>query len=218
MADLTHNELCRLAVTWLQRPASRYGPGCQVAFSEAKAADNGEIPDAIGFRALGWERCSVLVEAKATRSDFLADRDKPHRTDPTTGIGTYRYFLAPAGIIDVSELPARWGLVEVRKRTLKVVCGHTVAKGASAVWWHDCNHERELSLLTLMLARVGDVEKYQRDLKIARNHWSRLAKANDELRAKVKDLQLQLRAQRGDGVEAVATRAAIRQRLSEAAA
>jgi hypothetical protein len=106
---LTHRQLCDLAVKWLQRPASRSGPGCQVAFSECRADWKGETPDAIGFRAAVFKEASVVVEVKVSRADFLADRKKPHRIDPSLGMGTYRYFMAPAGLISPEELPARWG-------------------------------------------------------------------------------------------------------------
>lgn len=96
---LTHRQLCDLAVKWLQRPASRSGPGCQVAFSECRADWKGETPDAIGFRAAVFKEASVVVEVKVSRADFLADRKKPHRIDPSLGMGTYRYFMAPASLI-----------------------------------------------------------------------------------------------------------------------
>jgi len=34
--DLTHKDLCALAVGWLKRSSSRMVPGCQVAISETQ--------------------------------------------------------------------------------------------------------------------------------------------------------------------------------------
>lgn len=164
---LTHRQLCDLAVKWLQRPASRSGPGCQVAFSECRADWKGETPDAIGFRAAVFKEASVVVEVKVSRADFLADRKKPHRTDPSLGMGTYRYFMAPAGLISPEELPARWGLIEVGDRSsLNVVCGHVLLKYREEDnWRHEPALNAEWTLLVRMLNRVGDVEKAQGCLK-----------------------------------------------------
>jgi hypothetical protein len=76
----------------------------------------GETPDVFG---LGYT--TMLVECKATRSDFLADSDKPFRRNPEQGLGDLRYYFAPEGVIRVEELPANWGLVEVHGKQNKKV-------------------------------------------------------------------------------------------------
>lgn len=192
MSALTHRQLCDLAVNWLQRPGSRSGPGCQVAFSESRGDWSGETPDAIGFRAAVYKECSVLVEVKVSRADFLADRKKPHRVDPKLGMGVYRYFMAPAGMIRVDELPPRWGLIEVSaKGAPKVVAGHVLLKYRDEdVWTHERAIEREWTLLTRMLNRVGDVEKAQNALKESRNLNARLIKETEQLRKRVQELEL----------------------------
>lgn len=45
---------------------------------------------------------------------------KVFRLNPGMGMGRYRYFLAPAGLIDVSELPPLWGLLEWDGRWIHV--------------------------------------------------------------------------------------------------
>lgn len=89
---MTHSEPCKLAVGWLKRPHSRGGHGCTVAIDECLTGWTGEIPDAIGFRFSGRVgdpgSGTVLVECKVTRSDFLADRSKPHRE--SGGVGNWR--------------------------------------------------------------------------------------------------------------------------------
>ena len=101
---MTHAQLVEKAVRWLRRYR------CGVILSE-QACVSGEMPDAIG-----WKRAchSVLVECKVTRSDFLADRVKPFRLKPTRGVGCERFYLVPAGLIRREELPAGWGLLELR--------------------------------------------------------------------------------------------------------
>ena len=83
-----------------------------------QACISGEVPDAIG-----WKRAqhSVVVECKVTRADFLADREKPFRRKPETAVGCERFYLIPAGLLDVAELPAGWGLLEHRARKITIV-------------------------------------------------------------------------------------------------
>jgi hypothetical protein len=112
---MTHEGLVDLAVHWLR---SSYG--CGIILSE-QACCSGEIPDVIGWKG----RCrSVLVECKVSRSDFLADRNKPWRIDAEGALGCERYYLAPAGLIAQAELPPGWGLLQVcgRKVEVAVAC------------------------------------------------------------------------------------------------
>jgi len=90
---------------------------CGVVLSE-QACANGEMPDAIG-----WKRAchSVLIECKVTRSDFLADRAKPFRTKAEKGVGNERFYLTPASLVKVEELPAGWGLLELHKGRIEKV-------------------------------------------------------------------------------------------------
>jgi hypothetical protein len=108
---MTHPKLVEKAVAWLRRY------GCSVVLSEQSCA-SGETPDAIG-----WKRgChSVVVECKASRADFLADKDKPFRVKPAIGMGCERFYLAPPGIVRPDELPAGWGLLDLRGREVLVV-------------------------------------------------------------------------------------------------
>ncbi|WP_219118472.1 adenylosuccinate synthase [Janthinobacterium sp. UMAB-56] len=182
----THQDLCSLAVNWLQRAPGRSGPACQVAFSEAKGGWNGEIPDAIGFRTAAEDEGSVVVEVKVSRSDYLADRAKAHRQDGAAGMGLYRYFMVPEGIIAVHEMPPRWGLVEVTpKGILRVLSGHvTVKRAEQPAWRHERAISREWLLLASMLSRVGNVEAMHTELKRVKNEQARLARELDALRAR----------------------------------
>jgi len=181
-----HRELCSLAVNWLQRPPGRSGPACQVAFSEAKGGWNGEIPDAIGFRTAAEDEGSVVVEVKVSRADYLADRGKAHRQDGALGMGLYRYYMAPEGMISPQELPQRWGLVEVSpKGILRVLAGHvTGMRAGQAAWRHERAIEREWLLLASMLSRLGNVEAMHTELKKAKNEQARMARELDVLRTR----------------------------------
>jgi hypothetical protein len=106
-----HEKLVEKAVAWLR------SYGCGVVLSEQSCA-SGETPDAIG-----WKRAchSVVVECKISRADFLADREKPFRRKQEIGMGCERFYLAPVGLLLGSELPADWGLLEIRGRQIEMV-------------------------------------------------------------------------------------------------
>ena len=107
---MTHAQLVERAVRWLRSYR------CGVVLSE-QACVSGEMPDAIG-----WKRAnhSVLVECKVTRSDFLADRAKPFRQKPQQGVGCERFYLTPPALVKIEELPAGWGLLELRRGRIEV--------------------------------------------------------------------------------------------------
>ncbi|MBY7854272.1 hypothetical protein KW429_11250 [Vibrio fluvialis] len=90
------------AIRWMKKQ------GFSVVASNIRAAQSREIIDAIGFRDL----CSILIESKVSRSDFLADRKKPERQKGAKGLGTYRFYICPVGLIEPQEvLPLGWGLL-----------------------------------------------------------------------------------------------------------
>lgn len=111
MSQQTHTELVALGAKWLRKQ------GFPVVATELVAAGCKEYPDVIGFRST----CSAVVEVKVSRADFLADRLKPHRMDGS-GMGLYRFFLAPAGVVEPEDLPARWGLLQAHgQRVVEIV-------------------------------------------------------------------------------------------------
>lgn len=180
---MTHAELCALALKWLKRPNSAGGPGCAVALSECRTGWDGEIPDAIGFRCAEPNPGSVVVEVKVSRADFLADSRKPHRAGG--GVGDWRYYMAPEGVISLSDLPTGWGLLEVNSRGhIKIRRGHAAyfKSGYSelcrqATLWRflDVDAERERFLLVRVLANTGDPQKSLDMLREANNRASRHA-------------------------------------------
>ena len=186
-ASLSHKDLCALAVSWLQRPKSRGGPGCTVALTETTNWINHEIPDAIGWRPYAQAMSgSVVVEVKVSRADFLADAAKPHRRQPALGMGAYRYYMAPAGLIAVDELPPQWGLVEITPRGhMKARAGHVLlGYNDKDTWRHPYNEYAEIGTLAMCLNRVGDPQKLQDRLRELGNINARLVKRNEELTAR----------------------------------
>lgn len=120
----THAALVALGVRWARRQ------GFSVAHGELGTQSTREIPDVVAFNA----RCSLVIECKTSRSDFLVDSKKPWR-QPGNGVGHYRFYLAPEGLLQATELPQtpRWGLIEVgARRRMNLVAGPM--NGKSNLW------------------------------------------------------------------------------------
>ena len=66
---------------------------------------------------------SLLVECKVSRADFLSDRGKPFRADPAKGVGDWRFFLCPTGLIQAEEVPKGWGLLYTTGSRITAVQG-----------------------------------------------------------------------------------------------
>jgi len=116
-SDHPHDFLCKEAVRWLLGKGSRYGK-CKVAAYEVNTLAISETPDAIGFSYNGDR---LLVECKVSRSDFLRDKKKSFRKDPGHGIGCFRYYLVPEGLVAYDEIPDRWGLIYRTSKGLKMI-------------------------------------------------------------------------------------------------
>jgi hypothetical protein len=135
---MTHSQLVQKAVQWLRSYR------CGVVLSE-QACASGEMPDAIG-----WKRAchSVLVECKVSRADFLADREKPFRQKAKLGMGCERFYLTPVGLTCPAELPFGWGLLELRIRSISMLCPAAKNLRSAAGFRH------EMNLLLASLRRV----------------------------------------------------------------
>ncbi|WP_228203396.1 adenylosuccinate synthase, partial [Acinetobacter sp. CFCC 10889] len=180
MTELNHRKLCEIGARFLKRPESANGHGCHFAIVEP--ACYGENPDVFGIRH-GVNTLTFLLEAKMSRSDFLADKKKPHRMNPETGIGKYRYFICPNGLIKPEELPEKWGLIYVSPKGIcKVIAGilaapkikyycewsktnkshidhKAVEENFKTLAFNERNFQNEMNLLTMALARLADAEE-----------------------------------------------------------
>lgn len=105
----SHDRLVHLGARWLKRN------GFPVVATELKCVGSREQPDVIGFRS----SCSAVIEVKVSKGDFYSDRKKPERAGG--GLGIYRFYLCPVGLIHPNELPDRWGLLEVEGRKVNAV-------------------------------------------------------------------------------------------------
>ena len=99
-----HSTIVAMGVRWLSRQCS------VVLYEFSTAAD--ENPDVIGWAPAAG---SVLIECKLSRSDFLRDAAKTVRRNPRAGMGQRRYYLCPSDVIQVKDLPPKWGLLSATR-------------------------------------------------------------------------------------------------------
>lgn len=136
---MNHADLVARAARWLH-----YSQKHSVVLVEIGSTS--ERPDVIGWRG-GF---SSLVECKASRADFLADRKKVFRAHPETGMGEHRWYCAPPGIVSVDDLPEGWGLVEPFARSMRVA-----RKPAKIFGLGLAHHRDQQRLLQSALERVA---------------------------------------------------------------
>jgi len=107
MMNITHRQLCIIASKYL-----RSKKGANRTYSICELERVGESPDAFGFGG----GLTYLIEAKASRSDFLSDKRKYFRRDMIQGVGELRSYICPTGLIKESDLPEYWGLLYVNAK------------------------------------------------------------------------------------------------------
>lgn len=133
----THSQLVQAAAKWLESRRN------SVIVTEL--ATHGEEPDAIGWRG----RRSTLIECKTTASDFRADAKKLFRKRAEMGMGQQRFYMAPPGVIKLTDLPRGWGLLEYNLDINRV----QVRRPSSL--FRACNSRHELEILLSVIKRTG---------------------------------------------------------------
>lgn len=106
---MTHAELVLAAARWLRRRRR-----CRPVFAELVSAAS-EIPDAIGWT--GWD-CHV-VECKTSCNDLRRDAKKPHHI-AALAAGSYRWILAPTGVLEATDIPPGHGWIETTGKRIVV--------------------------------------------------------------------------------------------------
>lgn len=149
----THADLVEAGRQWLlRRRAGNLASGrrsrgvCSVVLTEM-VTQVSETPDVLGW----YGGVSIVIEAKASRADFLADRKKSFRRHPENGLGQFRYYIAPKAMITASELPDGWGLIEVSGDD----AGRVRVARESQVF--SARHDNEVAVLISLVRRL-DVE------------------------------------------------------------
>ncbi|AOJ79201.1 hypothetical protein WS86_00210 (plasmid) [Burkholderia savannae] len=215
--QLSHAELVELSARHVKKI------GFPVVGKEVRAWYSREEGDVIAFRSTS----SLLVEAKCSRSDFRADARKPERTNG--GLGVYRFYVCPAGLIHAEEVPERWGLWWVDGRKITQIKGpvgnhwppynaaSTVADWARFMHQPDVAAERAVMF---SIARRRSLsrsdERYEAMLHDARRRADQLARNNDALAEQNRELQAKLvMAKNGyDGDRVNEMRTAIRRKVT----
>jgi len=145
--QITHDQLIDIGRKWLIKPYSACAPyghcGCAVVLSELSANTwMAEIPDIIGF----CTRKTILIECKASRADFNADKNKVFRKLPEMALGNQRWYLAPIGIIPAEKVPDKWGLLEVSGGKVQIT------KRAEL---QERNYQSEINMLLSTMRRLN---------------------------------------------------------------
>jgi hypothetical protein len=152
MNEATHRDLCKIAAKYLKTHGIT--PFQRATYAVCELERQGESPDAFGF---GYH--TQLIEVKVSRSDFLADKKKFWRQNPKEGLGNFRSYLCPAGLIMKEELPDNWGLLYYENNKVVVI---------KRPEWQVSAHESEIHLITNILRREGikpQVFSYKKYLK-----------------------------------------------------
>jgi len=139
MPELSHADLVRRGAYWL---FTRKKKRCSVVVTEI-ASNAFEEPDVLGW----YGGAAILLECKATRRDFLGDFKKRHRHASEQGVGYYRSYFVPKGLVAVKELPKRWGLIEVSGRRVRIV--------RNSMPFYKRNQIGESAILLSCLKRIG---------------------------------------------------------------
>ena len=159
MPSKLHNQLVAIAERHLRSTML-----CWPVLTEPDSL--GEEADAIGWKtAKEGREVTHVIECKASLADFRADKGKEHRLDPSIGMGVYRWFLTPEGLVEPFDCEeVGWGLLEWD--------GKSVNRKHPSEVFHARNVNREILLLrnacknlehagarTANEARPGNIEK-----------------------------------------------------------
>lgn len=101
-----------VALAWFQyRLLKRYG----IPEREIR-----ELPD--GMHVFECPSLLIVIEAKATRSDFLSTfNDSEHHSNRKSPVGSLHWVVANREIVHPGEVPSFWGLLEPSGRGLREI-------------------------------------------------------------------------------------------------
>lgn len=143
---MKHKDLVEIGWKWLRKR-------CGVAFKEI-VSYNKETPDVIGF--MSGE--SILIEVKVSRSDFLRDKKKYHRGQSLNGMGKYRFYMCPEGLIRTEDLPSYWGLLWVNEKGKVEIVHNPYCPNPTGNIWRggfDCDVRAEHRFMYSILRRMN---------------------------------------------------------------
>ncbi|MFH2141389.1 MAG: hypothetical protein ABIJ97_03125 [Bacteroidota bacterium] len=106
-----HDRLIKMGIAWLDI-------FCDLVIPEPYNNNVGEIPDIIGYKNGG--RITYLIECKSSRTDFENEWKKGKRIE-YGGMGNYRYYLIPEGMVESQEIDTAWGILEFDGALINVI-------------------------------------------------------------------------------------------------
>lgn len=112
----------------------------------------GEVPDAIGWTS--W--CSILMECKVSRRDFLKDKQKVFRCQmPDQGMGNWRFYFVTSNVaVSPEDMLPGWGAYRITKAGLiEHVCGVKFSSNAIPPF-QSVNTRAELQMLRSKCRRL----------------------------------------------------------------
>lgn len=181
----THKELCVISAAWLKKTLR-----CTISINEPKGIK--ENPDAIGWKFTygnSVKEGSILIECKTSRADFKNDAKKPSRINPETGLGNWRYYLCPEGIIKEEDLPEKWGLLYINEKGKIKIIKDPYNKDIKKSKFNQINSEGERFILTRWLSKTEDPEKIVYMLRETNNKFNNLCTRYDKLKEENKKLK-----------------------------
>lgn len=152
---LSHAELVEYGYDYLMKTVK-----CSFAIKEIASIAN-EIPDVIGFMV--GKPATLLIECKTSRSDFLADAKKTFRENPGLGMGSYRSYLCEPGIIEVNDLPPKWGLLHIKNGKIRRVHGWKKSFNSQPEFFFNRNIQAEWFLMGSCLRRM-EIRDHLKDI------------------------------------------------------
>ncbi len=150
--QITHKDCVKRMSLWL-RNSRRHA----VVLAERNIPSVSEQPDVFGWVGNGE---STLIECKVSRADFNADKNKVFRRYDESGVGDFRYFAAPSGVLKAEDMPDGWGLLEITEyqvRERKPAILKRANKSAEVAMLIACIRRLELSA-TVFVRHEGDEE------------------------------------------------------------
>jgi hypothetical protein len=128
----------------------------RVVFSNMTGSYLNERPDVFALNSMGD---TVLIEVKVSLADFMQDAKKTFRTKAGKGMGDYRYYCVPCGLVSLADIPQGWGLIEYKNGSFKTVLGGKPGTYNKKRFKKDSRSEARL--FYQVLTRVGHVMDLQ---------------------------------------------------------
>jgi len=159
MSVLTHSDVINYASKWVKRKFP-------LVFKEW-AWSGQEQPDIF---AVNYSN-SCIVEAKVSRSDYRADFKKPFRKDISLGMGDFRFYACPEGLITLDDfteqMKSNWGLLYINEKG-KVKCIHNpFCEHPDGNIWHNQNikcKKAEYGIMYSIMRKFTEINKQQESI------------------------------------------------------